>query len=761
MTKTDLNTLSSACSDAVLRISPFGDLLAVGGNLPGSAEEQFDALVQEARSARLTRSAQLALADLLDISGSAPRNEELADALEAGLSEDFLEEALTLPGGTEAASDLLRTAATTSSVKPLRFIPVDGSMGSLAGRLETVKEPLDFLIGRSSDHSIHQLCLAIDVSLLITPEGLDLKTYRSDLKLVAKTHTIETVVVTGLAAALMALGVDYASEEGRSLARNMLDALNATANGTSMPKSKTSQLGLSAIRSGASLFGDSVQLTVLPLNSNDTHFALESDGVMPVTGWLAASHSVSDIPDCVRLGMARRAPEKLPALLAAYDETTSLDGIPGLTAEKLKARGLSIEAIEKVKRALGEGLALNGAFSRWVLGDDIISRDLRLAPEAFDTDGHALLSAIGFSRHEINAAEEVLENRSKDVVSAILTDAGFTLFPDIEAQCAMAQAIAPACSLPSIIRVEGADLSNHVDRVLGSNCVAHVVIEKSDTTAGVQERIKDAVAISRARQSLAETPPAATSARDQTEPFIAPEAGRSRLPDRRKGYIQKATVGGHKVYLHTGEFDDGSLGEIFLDMHKEGAAFRSLMNNFAIAISIGLQYGVPLDEYVDAFVFTRFEPAGDVTGNDKITKATSILDYIFRELAVSYLGREDLAEIGDNVSHDGLGRGLADGTREASGNEFTEEAAQLISRGFSRGQLPDNIVILGKRRAEKEEAEADAETEAEDATEEPQEPAYLGDPCPACGHFTLVKSDITGEIACDACGHSLTANAPA
>src|SRR6202034_808250 len=116
---------------------------------------------------------------------------------------------------------------------------------------------------------------------------------------------------------------------------------------------------------------------------------------------------------------------------------------------------------------------------------------------------------------------------------------------------------------------------------------------------------------------------------------------RERLPDRRKGYTQKAVVGGHKVYLRTGEYQDGRLGEIFVDMHKEGAAFRSLMNNFAIAISLGLQYGVPLEEYVEAFTFTRFEPAGFVQGNDAIKNATSILDYIFRELAISYLGRND------------------------------------------------------------------------------------------------------------------------
>ena len=120
---------------------------------------------------------------------------------------------------------------------------------------------------------------------------------------------------------------------------------------------------------------------------------------------------------------------------------------------------------------------------------------------------------------------------------------------------------------------------------------------------------------------------------------------RRRLPNRRKGYTQKAIVGGHKVYLRTGEYEDGRLAEVFIDMHKEGSAFRSLMNNFAIAISIGLQYGVPLEEFVEAFTFTRFEPSGIVEGNDAIKMATSILDYIFRELAISYLGRNDLAHV--------------------------------------------------------------------------------------------------------------------
>src|SRR6202023_64469 len=137
---------------------------------------------------------------------------------------------------------------------------------------------------------------------------------------------------------------------------------------------------------------------------------------------------------------------------------------------------------------------------------------------------------------------------------------------------------------------------------------------------------------------------------------------RERMPDRRKGYTQKAVVGAHKVYLRTGEYDDGRLGEIFIDMHKEGAALRSLLNNFAIAVSLGLQYGVPLDEYVDAFTFTRFEPSGPVQGNEAIKFATSILDYVFRELAVSYMSRFDLAHVDPRESgFDALGKGVEEG----------------------------------------------------------------------------------------------------
>ena len=173
---------------------------------------------------------------------------------------------------------------------------------------------------------------------------------------------------------------------------------------------------------------------------------------------------------------------------------------------------------------------------------------------------------------------------------------------------------------------------------------------------------------------------------------------RERLPDRRKGYTQKAVVGGHKVYLRTGEYQDGRLGEIFIDMHKEGAAFRSLMNNFAIAISLGLQYGVPLEEYVEAFTFVRFEPAGFVQGNDAIKNATSILDYIFRELAISYLGRNDLAhiapdEIGATVLGGGVDQDRAPGLGEGNA-PAAAPVASVVSKGLLRSRPGDKLMLV-------------------------------------------------------------------
>tara|TARA_B100001063_G_scaffold247100_1_gene290210 strand:- start:3335 stop:4162 length:828 start_codon:yes stop_codon:yes gene_type:complete len=166
---------------------------------------------------------------------------------------------------------------------------------------------------------------------------------------------------------------------------------------------------------------------------------------------------------------------------------------------------------------------------------------------------------------------------------------------------------------------------------------------------------------------------------------------RFKMPDRRKGYIQKAQIGNHKVYLHTGEYNDGKIGEIFIDTNKEGELVKAMMNNFAIAISLGLQYGVPLDEYVDAFIDTKFEPSGNVDGNDRILSASSILDYVFRELAISYLGREELAHTPSIAS-------TADVSENSTDDKFLKIVKNITSKGFVRSKYEEKLVDLSDIR---------------------------------------------------------------
>ncbi len=232
---------------------------------------------------------------------------------------------------------------------------------------------------------------------------------------------------------------------------------------------------------------------------------------------------------------------------------------------------------------------------------------------------------------------------------------------------------------------------------------------------------------------------------------------RRRLPDRRAGYTQKATIGGHKVYLRTGEYADGQLGEVFIDMHKEGAAYRSLMNCFAIAISLGLQHGVPLEEYTDAFVFTRFEPNGMVSGNPHIKMATSVIDYIFRELAISYLGRNDLAQVGQSdLQHDTIGRPRTERFGPASSVKTPDvphaEPGRAVSApaahpgGFESGDALGGETTA--RSADGVRPVASLMTERDEARLK----GYEGDACWNCGQLTLVRNGTC--LKCVTCGET-------
>ncbi len=749
-------------------LAPLAEL--VDGPLGQAPIQGLDAL--DACTARLARlhldaAGRLALADQIEALGEAPRNSDLAEAIADGVPPAIIEEALRQPGGLPATVEALRGAATQFPDRAfeVRIMPAT-ALAHEAAVAALLAQGGQVTLSDDCGPAPDRLAAVMDLAAFVDADGVrGDELLEASATLAASLGERGMILVTGIGAAILALGLAYDSDAGRDAASALVHAVRHGAVGAGLPKAPASRLGLAPRRASPRPGPD---LAILPLSpwASDA-IAAESDGLAPPAALTLDTESGNRLSRSAELALARVAPDRLAALLNELSLGQALDAASEISPEKLRARGFTVEAIDKVRRALGEGLTLSAAFSRWILGDEIISHDLKLAPEAFDTDGRALLSAIGFSRRDIAAAEAALDGLPERLARDAMKQAGLPLTPGVQAQAAMAEAIAPHLDVPPTLSLPAAEARPLFATLGDAPYTLRLQGERAAADRAVRERLDRAQALAQelldAHADLYETAsdrashiPAA-----QTPPTGDEAAGslRRRLPDRRKGYIQKAAVGGHKVYLHTGEFDDGALGEIFIDMHKEGAAFRSLMNNFAISISIGLQYGVPLEEYVDAFVFTRFEPAGDVTGNDRITRATSILDYLFRELAISYLGREDLAEIGD-ATHDGLGRGLGDGIDKQPA-PFTPEAAQLISRGFSRGQLPDNIVILDKRRPGADPGDA-PDADASGASEEDTpgarladalpDPDYLGEPCPHCGSYTLHAPGAGDELVCDTCG---------
>ncbi|HVY84064.1 MAG TPA: ribonucleotide reductase [Caulobacterales bacterium] len=430
---------------------------------------------------------------------------------------------------------------------------------------------------------------------------------------------------------------------------------------------------------------------------------------------------------------------RIAALTRHVEGRRTLKNAPGVNLEKLRGKGLSDPALDAIEEAARDAFNLRAAVHPLVIGPELCEAELGLPPDVAAGKRGDLLMTLGFSEEDIAAAEAFCMGAGSLDDAPGLDEAHRAVFAsarDIapEAQLALAAAVAPFANAAVEITLREADPEKRA-ALQASAREAGVTLFKLKSEAPPINLVLPSLEEIPEEKPQRIAPPVATPAAQSVQAELAPaRVERRRLPDRRKGYIQKATVGGHKVYLHTGEYDDGALGEIFIDLHKEGAAFRSLMNNFAISLSIGLQYGVPLEEYCDAFLFTRFEPAGEVKGNDTIRHATSILDYIFRELSVSYLGRSDLAHVDP---FDARGDGLSRGANEA------ESAARLISRGFSRGAAPDNLVMLRPRTETKA-----VEPRREAVRSTRTTPRYRAEACPACGHFT-VEAD-TGQ--CAACG---------
>ncbi|HUL09757.1 MAG TPA: vitamin B12-dependent ribonucleotide reductase, partial [Candidatus Acidoferrum sp.] len=413
----------------------------------------------------------------------------------------------------------------------------------------------------------------------------------------------------------------------------------------------------------------------------------------------------------------------------------TLASAPHVNHDDLRAKGFTDEAIATLENALASAFDIKFAINKWTLGEKFCKEvlgftDAQLADPAFD-----ILAGLGFGKHEVEHANTYCCGAMTLEGAPYLKPEHLPVFDcanpcgrigkrflSVESHIRMMAAAQPFISgaisktinMPNAATVQQCKDAYMLSWRLGlkanalyrdgsklSQPLAASVL--SDDEDDIEEIIEAPAA--------AKAPLVAERIVERViERVINMRAKRERLPNRRKSYIQKAIVGGHKVYLHTGEYEDGTLGEIFIDMHKEGAAFRSLMNNFAIAISIGLQYGVPLEEFVEAFTFTRFEPHGMVEGNDAIKMATSILDYVFRELAISYLGRTDLAHVQpSDVLPDSMGKGATEGALVAEESQALDAVKRLASTGYVRNL----IVFHGARNGQAESAAVAAPVMAE------------------------------------------------
>ena len=472
----------------------------------------------------------------------------------------------------------------------------------------------------------------------------------------------------------------------------------------------------------------------------------------------------------------------------------TLEGAPAINHDSLRAKGFTQAAIDAVENALEGAFDIKFVFNKFILGSEFCEHVLGFSPEQLDDFTFNMLEALGFS-------EEDVERANIHVCGAMTLEGAPHLKPEhlpvfdcatpcgrigtrylsaeahirmmAAAQPFISGAISKTINMPNKATIADCERAYMLSWKLGLKANA-LYRDGSKLSQPL-----NAIALGDDDGSLAEEIPEKPAAQQPTlvaerivERIVAAE--RRKLPQRRKGYTQKASVGGHKVYLRTGEYDDGTLGEIFIDMHKEGAAFRSLMNNFAIAISIGLQYGVPLEEYVEAFTFTRFEPSGMVEGNDAIKMATSIIDYVFRELAVSYLGRTDLshAEPAD-LRFDAMGQGQNQGDLPAKDKEDRQQTIQSVIGLASTGYMRSNLYVLGSagggtataietvQAARQAGGVAAASTgsggtgsgpasERMSRITEARMKGYEGDPCAECGNFTMVRNGTC--LKCDTCG---------
>jgi ribonucleoside-diphosphate reductase alpha chain len=470
----------------------------------------------------------------------------------------------------------------------------------------------------------------------------------------------------------------------------------------------------------------------------------------------------------------------------------TIGNAPVINHTSLIGNGFGKAELDKIEGALGTAFDIRFVFNQWTLGEEFCTKVLGIPQEKLNDPSFNMLRHLGYTKAEIEAANDHVCGTMTLEGAPHLKEEHLNIFDCANpcgkkgkrylsvnshitmmaaAQSFISGAISKTINMPNDATIEDCQKAYELSWSLGTKAnalyrdgsklsqpLAAALIEDDEEAAEILET-----------GSVQEK--AAVIAEKIVEKVVIKEiikTEREKMPERRKGYTQKAIVGGHKVYLRTGEYSDGSLGEIFIDMHKEGAGFRAMMNNFAIAVSVGLQYGVPLEEFVDAFTFTKFEPSGMVQGNDSIKNATSILDYIFRELAVSYLDRTDLAHVKpEGASFDELhkideGQNVAD-VSEDSATKSLEMLKSISSTGYLRKRLPQELMTLkpstdGASMALDVSTQADAVVSAPvaapvttmDERTKAKMQGYEGEACGDCGNYTLVRNGTC--MKCNTCG---------
>ncbi len=545
--------------------------------------------------------------------------------------------------------------------------------------------------------------------------------------------------------------------------------------------------------------------------------------------------------------------EQIEDIIAYATGHKSLKGAPAINHQTLAAKGFGPSELEKLEEAVQNAFEIGFAFNKFTFGEEFCKSKLGFTDEQLNDWSFNMLTALGFSKADIDAANEYVCGTMTVEGAPHLREEHLAVFDTANkcgakgtrfisasghikqmaaAQPFLSGAISKTINLPAEATIEDVGNAYWLSWQLGlkanalyrdgSKLSQPLNSSSSDAAAAILEAALEEPTPVVAAQSVAPVEHVAVaSTAEQMSPQMEAAtkliyryiSKRRPLPNRRRGYTQKARVGGHKVYLRTGEFEDGALGEIFIDMHREGAAFRSLMNCFAIAISLGLQYGVPLEEFVEAFVFTRFEPNGSVMGHENIKMSTSVIDYVFRELALSYLGRADLVQVKpEDLRNDTVGSPSQSPAYDEEEIEDDNFDAKVVpgrawedhnSTGFTKGQdslpfdggaqnvgsptwnleqeqrahaqanpveLVPSASVLVRNAAQSGQSALHLVEPTKPAT--PPAPApvaskvskvseqirqarlkgYEGDPCTNCGAFTMVRNGVC--LKCDTCGET-------